>query len=137
MSEGANGERGSANGGRLPGEVRSHEDLDAWKSGVARTEAVSRATAGFPPAEPSGLQSPMRRAAVSVPSNIAEGGGRKSRTDHVRFPRLARGSLFELRTQREIAQRVGPLSADDAVRIRAEADRVGPVLYGLASSPTK
>lgn len=98
------------------------------------TEAVYQPTDAFPANETFGLRSQMRRAAVSVPSNVAEGWGRKSRKDYVRFLRTARGSPFELRTQVEIARRVGLLCEADAKRLRDDADRVGRVLYGLISS---
>ena len=134
MSGGANGERGSANGGEPSRNVKSYEDLDAWQLAVALAEAVYRETKGFPREETFGLQSQMRRAAVSVPSNIAEGWGRRTRKDYVRFLRIARGSLFELRTQVEIARRVGFLAKGTAQRLRNDADRVGRVLHGLASA---
>lgn len=129
MTGGVSGERGSARQ-----QVRSDKDLDAWRLCVDLAEAVYTITAGFPSSETFGLQSQMRRAAVSVPSNIAEGWGRRSRKDYVRFLRTARGSLFELRTQVEIARRVGFVAPDAAGQLRSDADRVGRVIYGLASS---
>ena len=114
--------------------MRSYEDLDAWKLAMALAEDVYCATDGFPQDETFGLRSQMRRAAVSVPSNIAEGWGRRSRKDYVRFLRTARGSLYELRTQVEISRRVGLLAAELAETLRQDADRVGRVIYGLATS---
>ena len=133
MSEGGpvNGERRT---GKRPARVKSYEGLEAWQLAMALTEGVYRATSAFPPEETFGLRSQMRRAAVSVPSNIAEGWGRRSRKDYVHFIRTARGSLFELRTQVEISRRVGLLPTEPARQLRDDADRIGRVLYGLASA---
>ena len=83
------------------------EDLRVWQEGVALAEAVYTVTGGFPPSEQFGLTSQLRRAAVPIPSNIAEGWGRGSRADYTRFLRVARGSLYEVKTQTVIAQRIG------------------------------
>ncbi|WP_412069815.1 four helix bundle protein [Rubrivirga sp. IMCC43871] len=123
-------------GEERPRQIRSFEDLEAWQLAVALAEALYRATDAFPAEETFGLRSQMRRAAVSVPSNIAEGWGRQSRKDYVRFLRTARGSLYELRTQIEIARRVGLMPSDAARALRDDADRVGRVLHGLARSLT-
>ncbi|MAQ93402.1 MAG: hypothetical protein CMM84_07735 [Rhodothermaceae bacterium] len=134
MSEGpsATGDRPSGGEGSRP--IRSYEDLEAWQFAVALAESVYRATEAFPTDETFGLRSQMRRAAVSVPSNIAEGWGRQSRKDYVRFLRTARGSLYELQTQVEIACRVGLLAPDNAGTLRGDADRAGRVLHGLIRS---
>lgn len=93
-----------------PGAIRSYEDLRVWQAGIGFAEQIYQATKSFPESELYGLTSQLRRAAVSVPSNIAEGYGRGSRGDYLRFLRMARGSLFEIQTQLIIAQRVGFLS---------------------------
>lgn len=135
MTEAAgNGHRPSGDDPGRRRSVRSYEDLDAWQMGIDLAEAVYDATRRFPAEETFGLQSQMRRASVAIASNIAEGWGRNSRNDYVRFLRIARGSLYELKTQVEIARRVGlldPAASDD---LRERADRNGRVLHGLIQS---
>ena len=101
---------------------------------VQIAEDTYAATQGFPKDETFGLRSQMRRASVAVASNIAEGWGRNSRKDYVRFLRIARGSLYELKTQIEIARRVGLLEQPASERLRESSDRAGRVLHGLIRS---
>lgn len=106
----------------------------AWQLAVAASIEVYRLTKPFPADERFGLTQQLRRAAVSVPSNIAEGYGRGSRQDYARFLRVARGSLYEVETQLLIAVRLGYLG-DDAYRdIRAQLAEAGRVLAGLIRS---
>jgi four helix bundle protein len=91
----------------VAGKVRTFRDLIAWQRGMVLAEAVYAATATFPDSERFGLTSQMRRAAVSIPSNIAEGHARQKRADYLKYLRTARGSLAELSTQRELAERLG------------------------------
>jgi four helix bundle protein len=102
-------QRGSEAGGRRssPSPVRTFRDLVAWQRAMELAEAVYRVTALFSSDERFGLTSQLRRAAVSIPSNIAEGFGRQSRPEYLRYLRIARGSLAELGTQIELACRVG------------------------------
>lgn len=97
-------------------------------------ELVYRATAGFPDAERYGLVSQLRRAAVSVPSNVAEGYGRGTSQDYLRFLRLARGSLFETDTQILIAHRLGYLNDTTLEDLQGQINDVGRVLAGLIKS---
>ena len=83
--------------------VRTFRDLIAWQKGMELTELVYHATKQMPDHERFGLTNQMRRAAVSIPSNIAEGHGRQSRADYLKYLRIARGSLGELITQYELA----------------------------------
>ena len=88
-------------------EKRPHERLDVWQDAMTLVEAIYRLTATFPDNERFGLVTQMRRACISIPSNIAEGAARRSTLDYVRFLSIARGSLAELDTQIQIATRLG------------------------------
>jgi four helix bundle protein len=87
--------------------VRSFRDLEVWQLGMNLAEAVYRCTADLPKNETFGLSAQMRRAAVSVPSNIAEGQARSSSKEFLQFISISLGSLAELETQLEIARRLG------------------------------
>jgi four helix bundle protein len=113
-------------------DIRTFKDLIAWQKAMALARQVYRATTSMPESERFGLTSQMRRASVSVPSNIAEGYARQSRTDYLRFLRMARGSLAELETQLILAEDLGYIQVPSELRdIRSEADRV---LQGLIRS---
>ncbi|WP_291184897.1 four helix bundle protein [Dokdonella sp.] len=89
---------------KKPQQQPRHYDLEVWKDAMRMVREIYRTTAEFPEYERFGLISQMRRAAVSVPSNIAEGAARGGRTELVRFLTIARGSLAELDTQLWIAR---------------------------------
>jgi four helix bundle protein len=86
---------------------RAHERLDVWRDAMDLVEVVYRFSDLFPDAERFALTNQTRRAAVSIPSNIAEGAARRSRPEYLRFLSIARGSLAELDTQLQIAVRLG------------------------------
>ena len=109
----------------------SYRDLVVWQLSVDLALGVYRCTKTFPRDETYGLVSQMRRAAVSVPSNIAEGKGRYSRKELVQFLFHARGSLLELQTQITIAQRLGYLAELDASELETQSGEVGRLLNGL------
>lgn len=111
--------------------VRSYRDLDVWRVGIDLAELCYRISASFPADERFGLSSQLRRSACSIPANIAEGSGRESRQDYIRFLRIAQGSTKELETHAIIAQRVGLLDPDKAEAVLIEADRIGRMLRGL------
>ena len=83
-------------------EIKSFRDLMVWQKSMQLVTDLYRLTSDFPKTESYGLTSQLRRAAVSVPSNIAEGYGRHSTSDYIRFLQIAIGSLYELQTQVEI-----------------------------------
>ena len=92
-----------------------HKDLDVWKKGMELVERVYSMSRAFPDSERFGLTSQIRRAAVSIPSNIAEGAARKSDKELLQFLSIAIGSLAELETQYLIAIRLGFLEDNKAV----------------------
>lgn len=87
----------------MSGSIKTFRDLLVWRKSMAMVSEVYRLSKRFPRDELYGLTSQMRRCAVSIPSNVAEGYGRQSTNDYVRFLRMAMGSLYELQTQIEIA----------------------------------
>ncbi|MAY74353.1 MAG: four helix bundle protein [Phycisphaerae bacterium] len=117
--------------------VRTFRDLVAWQRAMALAEAVYLSTRSMPNEERFGLTMQMRRAAVSVPSNIAEGHGRQSRADYLRFLRVARGSLSELSTQIEIATTLQLLEPPPTMTdLLAETDRVlQALIHSLEKKP--
>lgn len=112
--------------------MSDHRNLIAWREAMSLVEVVYRDTENFPRDEVFGLRAQIRRAAVSVPSNIAEGSGRNSTGELRQFVGIACGSLAELETQLELAVRLGFLSAG-AAAIR-QADRVGKLVNALRGS---
>ncbi len=112
--------------------IKTFRDLIAWQKVMTLTKVIYTVTMKFPAIEQFGLTSQMRRAAISIPSNIAEGYGRGSQPDFARFLKIARGSLMELQTQVMLAEELGYLpSSNDAQPVLEETDRV---LQGLIRS---
>jgi four helix bundle protein len=112
----------------------SFRDLRVWQKAMKLTADVYRSTENFPRHELYGLSQQVRRAAVSVASNIAEGKGHRSDREFVHFLYHARGSLLEVQTQLLIAEELQYLSNDEAQRLLAAADGVGRALSGLINS---
>jgi len=106
-----------------------HYDLDVWKDAMRLVREIYHATAAFPEQERFGLTGQMRRAAVSIPSNIAEGAGRGGRVELIRFLTIARGSLAELDTQLWIARDLGFL--DDAQPLQSALQLLNARLNAL------
>lgn len=111
-----------------------YKDLLVWRKAMNLAHAIYLVTEQFPKRETYGLADQMRRAAVSVPSNIAEGQGYASRREFLRFLRHSRGSLFELETQLRIAARLKYFPQTEAQRLLVNIDEVSRMLSGLASS---
>lgn len=96
-------------------QIRPHRRLDAWKEAMELVKAIYQITGLFPTAEIYGLTSQMRRAAVSIPSNLAEGAARTSTKEFAQFLSVAKGSLSELETQLLISAELGYLPANHSV----------------------
>lgn len=111
--------------------TRNYRDLIAWQKAMLLVRSVYLLTAGFPTDERFGLTSQMRRSAVSVPSNIAEGHGRLSDRMLRTFLGNARGSLFELETQILLAADMQFAHCEDANRVLEQAGEVARTLNGL------
>jgi four helix bundle protein len=114
--------------------VQSYRDLVVWKKSMALVVDVYRSTQAFPRTETYGLVSQLRRAAVSVPSNIAEGQARLSTGEFKQFLGNARGSLMEVETQILIARELGYLEHDQSENLLSVAAEVGRILNGLLNS---
>ena len=113
---------------------RSYRDLIAWQKSVAFVTHIYISTQNFPQQERFGLTSQLRRAAVSIPSNIAEGLARSSPREFHYFLSNARGSLAEIETQIQIARNLGYLKPDQSESLMACAGEVGRLLSGLMGS---
>jgi four helix bundle protein len=114
--------------------VRHYSDLIAWQKAMDLVVLVYNRTECFPQREVFGLTNQVRRAAVSVPSNIAEGQGRLTTKDFLHFLSVARGSLQEAETQLLIASRLNFLAEDGKERLIAGTTEVARILNGLMNS---
>ena len=111
--------------------MHNFRKLDTWLDGVELADTIYTLTASFPKTEIYGLSSQMQRAAVSVPSNIAEGSGKGSDRDFARFVSISLGSLFELETQIEIAYRRGYISTEAYYALRPKVESLQKRIYNL------
>lgn len=114
--------------------VKSYQDLQVWEAGVALSVAVYEATQAYPKQEWFGLVSQMRRAACSVPANIAEGSGRQHTTELLQFLHIARGSLYELQTYIQISERLTYLKPVDSQSLNERIASIGRMLHALVLS---
>jgi four helix bundle protein len=110
------------------------EKLETWQQAVVFADLVYQKTRNFPDAERFGLTNQMRRAAVSISSNIAEGTSRSSRTDYARFVEIAAGSVFEVVSQATIGRNQMLLNDSDYQEIYAAAEKQSRMLSGLRKS---
>ena len=107
------------------------EKLDVWQKAVEYADHIYKVTRNFPVEERFGLAGQLRRSAVSISSNIAEGSSRSSRTDFARFVEIAYGSLLESISQLEIAKRQGFLKDETFETVYNKAENLAKMLSGL------
>ena len=113
---------------------QSYRDLIAWQKAMDLVERVYRETASWPADERFGLTSQIRRAVVSVPANIAEGSGRNGTAELRRFLSIAHGSLCEVQTHVEIAERLGFLSRATSEPLLQQGTEISRIINGLIRS---
>jgi four helix bundle protein len=113
---------------------KSYRDLEVWQRAMDLAKKVYRITEKFPSAERFGLTNKLRRASVSIPSNLAEGHARSSAGEFSRFISIAMGSLAELETQVMLSTELGYLDAAASESLLGDMDVIGKMLRGLAKS---
>ncbi|MCZ7648495.1 MAG: four helix bundle protein [Planctomycetota bacterium] len=116
------------------GTIRKYRELRVWNAGIDFVADIYKVTEGFPKSEQFGLTSQLRRAAISVPSNLAEGHQRNTTLDYLRFVKYALGSTGELDTQLEVARRIGYLTPERYQNLDETLDEIRRMLVGLAGS---
>ena len=122
---------------RASGPIRGYRDLIVWQDSMDLVVTVYRITATFPKEERYSLVNQLRRAAVSVPSNIAEGHGRSRTGDYLRHLSVAVGSLSEVETQVQISRRLEYIAEDDQSRLLDSCNAIAKMLGGLIRSLRK
>ena len=113
------------------GKPQNYRDLLVWQKGISLAKTIYKLTAGFPSEEKFGLISQMRRAVVSVPSNVAEGQARHTSGEFIQFIPHAEGSLGELNAQLTLAAELGFVSSENAQPCAATIDELRRILNGL------
>ncbi|MFN3996605.1 four helix bundle protein [Algoriphagus sp.] len=111
--------------------MHNYKELNVWKRGIKLCAVIYKLTANFPNEERFGLISQMRRASVSVPSNIAEGGGRRTDNEFVHFLGVAHGSICELETQLFVSVELEFVTYDQIDPISLEITEIQKMLYAL------
>jgi four helix bundle protein len=111
--------------------IKTFRDLLVWQKAMVLVTEIYRASKSFPKEEAYGLTSQLRRCAVSIPSNLAEGYARRSRADYTRFVQIATGSLYELDTQLEIALNLEYLTKARYIELHAQAREIERMLSSL------
>lgn len=118
----------------MANQLKSYRDLLVWQKSMVLVVETYKVLATFPKEEIFGLTSQIKRCSVSIPSNIAEGWGRGSDKYFIQFLTIARGSLAELETQLEIAQKLEFLNNEDYLMLVSAGDEIGRMLNGLIKS---
>lgn len=115
-------------------EIKSYRDLKVWQRAMEIAEETYKLTACFPKEEMYGLVSQMRRASVSIASNLAEGSARRTRGEYIRFVNIASGSVAELETQLMLSLRLNFLSEKEISKLHLQLEEAGKMLYALYRS---
>ena len=113
---------------------KPHKKLDVWTSALDFAQQIYKITEQFPAKEQFGIASQIRRATVSIPSNIAEGAARQTKKEFIQFLYIAKGSLSEVDTQMEIAKGLQYLSQSDWATLNGKLERIDRMLSGLIRS---
>jgi four helix bundle protein len=114
--------------------IKTFKDLMVWQQAMNLVEMIYLQTKTFPKEEMYGLTSQIRRASVSIPANIAEGNGRKSKKENLQFLSVDNGSMTELETHLLIAERLGFLAKEKAEQLQTQLQSVGRLLSALRKS---
>ena len=114
--------------------LNSYQDLEVWRKSIDLAEMIYRISAQFPPEERFGLTSQIRRTAISIPANIAEGAARKGTGEFLQFLGIASGSLAETETFLILAERLRMLTVEQTHPLQQQAADVGRMLNGLKRS---
>ena len=114
--------------------TRSYKDLVVWQKGIVLAKLIYQLTKNFPPQEKFGLVAQMRRAAVSIPSNIAEGQGRGTPAEFIRFLRIANGSRQEVETQTMLSQTLEFTTREETQPVLALCQEIGRLIFGVIRS---
>lgn len=110
--------------GQKQKEMHNYKNLDIWKEAMTLARQIYEVTKNFPDMEKFGIVSQMTRAAVSVPSNIAEGAGRETDKDFIHFLSIAVGSLFELNTQIQLSEQIGYLTKEQSLLLQDQITKL-------------
>ncbi len=117
--------------------MKTHKDLDVWKKSIELVASIYKITSSFPKEELYGLTSQIRRAAVSLPSNIAEGAARNHVNEFRQFLYIALGSASELETQLIISEMLGYISNEKSQELITDLNTVSKMIQGLIKSINK
>jgi four helix bundle protein len=114
--------------------IKSYRDLRVWQEGMTLAEFSYRLTRAFPREEMFGLAAQIRRAAASIPANIAEGHGRENTQSFIQYLRIAQGSLKELETHLQLSVRVGLIKSDEIIGPMQQCEALGKMVRLLIRS---
>lgn len=117
--------------------MKNYKELDVWRKALALAIETCKTTGRFPDVERFGLTAQIRRAATSIPANIAEGWGRGTTKEYIQFLLIARGSLMELETHAIIGQQLRYISPEQLNALQRQIEEVGKMLNGLIQSLRK